>query len=214
MIVRLIKKDGWLIFLFFLCIIVMLLCNMRIEISCSVEWLKFLKEAAFCIAGGYIAGYIFYIFSVYVPQSKRLPAVYSLIDKQIIYAKSELMDLSYNVCGQYELKAKLLLSKLAEVKSEDNFVIPQTHCRYLAFAMANIKKFLDYPISKIELLESNDLKNLCEVIKIVTKIHSQVIDVQPNCMYFGKKEYEEFVKNIVLVDKLLETIQNNLKNII
>lgn len=189
----------------------MFLCNLRIEISCSVEWLKFIKEASFCIAGGYIAGYIFYIFSVLVPQSKRLPAVYSLIDKLLIYAKSELMDLSYNVCGQYELKETLLLSKLAEEKSEDNFVIPQTHCRYVALAMANINKFLEYPASKIELLESNDFNNLCEVIKIATQIHSQIIDIQPDCMCFDKKEYEKFAKNIVLVDELLETIQNSIK---
>ena len=187
---------------------------MRIEISLSVEWLKFIKEAAFCIAGSYIAGFIFYIFSVLIPQSKRLPAVYSLIDKLLTYAKSELMDMSYNVCGQYELKETVLLSNLAEEKGEDNFVIPQTHCRCVGFAMANINKFLDYPASKIELLESKDLKNLCEVIKIVNQIHTQVVDAQPNCMIFDKKEYEKFAKSIVCVDKLLETIQKNFKKIL
>lgn len=206
MLLRIMKKDGKLILLLFLSIIVMLLCNMEIKISCSVKWIEFGKNVFYSIAGGYIAGYIFYFFSVSIPQLKRQIPILKVVSQHLIYSKSELMDLSSSICDTSEIKDTSFRNKLASKISEDNYQISQKNCQLIALAMFNIKKLIESPSSIYEVLELNDLNNICEINRITTKIYTQVTDVMPNPLYLSMKDYCKFVNSILEVYNLLEDV--------
>jgi len=208
------KKDGKLILMLFLSVIVMLLCNMEIYISCSVEWIYFAKNVLHSVAGGYIAGYIFYFFSVSIPQSKRQIPILKVVSQNLIYAESELMDLSSFICGTSDIKTASFRDKLATELNEDNYQINQKNCQFIALAMFNIKKLIESPSSVYEVLELNDLNNICEINRLTTKIHTQVTDMNPNPLCFDKKEYDKFVDNILKIYNLLDEIHVNIEKIL
>lgn len=211
MFVRLMKKEKVQLLLFILSVSLMFLCNMKISIDCSVNWLKLVKEAVFTIAGSYIAGYIFYVFSVLVPQLKRQKPIYKVISQLIVYAKSELMELCYNIYGKYNVDKVSFFEKLATKESDDNYIISQKNYEFIRLAMYNIKELTESSAFKMEFLELKDLENMCEVIRIVTKIHTQVTDALPTPLYFGIKEYKSFVDNILHVYDLLEDVNISVK---
>ena len=72
--------------------------------------------------------------------------------------------------------------------------------------MFNIKKLIESPSSIYEVLELNDLNNICEINRITTKIYTQVTDVMPNPLYLSMKDYCKFVNSILEVYNLLEDV--------
>ena len=213
MLCKLILKDPWLIVLFGLSLLGFLFCNMNISIACSinVNWAKFMKDLILAVSGSYIAGYLFYVFSVLLPKSKQLPPIYEVMCQQVLYAKSALMELSYDVTGAYEFNADALRSKLAGERLADNSVnVTPDNCSRILQSMNNVYLLIQYPMSKIELLHQENLENLCEVLKQASWLIARIKDVHPNPMYFSNEDYNKFIDAITKVYNLLEKTYKNL----
>jgi hypothetical protein len=190
---------------------VILLENTKLSISLSIEWIKFLKEVAYNVAGSYIAGYLFYFFSVLIPQSKRLVSIYNVIFEHIRYAKDELKDLSYNVCGSFNIEENGFGLKLAEKKGEDNNEICEEHGKLIAMTMTNIDDFMSFSLANAEHLDNEELSNLCKIKKLVIKLYYKATNFQTYPILMGEKEYKEFINEIREVNILLESIQTSIK---
>ena len=188
---------------------------MSISFSCSIDinWTKFVKDSLFAIAGSYVAGYLFYIFSVLYPKSKQIPPLFKLMLQQIGYAKSALMDLSFSTCGKYDINDVGFKSSLGK-RIGDSIEVSQENCKAILQTMNNVHLLMQFTMSKIEFLYSEDVNNLSEVIRIVSRNISRILDIKPEPMLFGEREFNEFGDGIVKVYNLLDETYSNLEKFI
>ena len=217
---RLILKEWILIFICFICLFVMLICNAKLSLFCQIEWHSFIKEAFNSIAGSFIAGYLFYIFSVLLPKSKKLPPVLGLSCQQIRYAKEGLDEKSHVIC--YKDAKEFMLN--AKNETCGSYELTQMNCRYILQAVKDVNMFIQYPMSKVEYLDNEDVKRLSKTAQLVTKSISRLSDAlqidflssenikiigvqQPGKAYLDDKD----VAIIKEIATLLEEIYNNLK---
>lgn len=192
---------------------------MELSIHCSVEWHKIIKEVINSIAGGFIAGCLFYIISVLLPKTKREPPILGLICQQLRYAKDDLDEMSKIVC---EKNAKNF--NLEKYKKHDFYELTSSNCRFILHAMNNVNMLIQYPMLKIDLLGNEDVKRISKTSQLVTKNITRLNDaLEPdniNCSsitdngnrnnhfaYLNDKDIE-VIKQIY---NLLEQIYNNLK---
>lgn len=214
MLYKLIFKDRLPFAFSLLSIAVLFFFNMKFSFMCSIDidWIQFLKESFSAIAGSYIAGYLFYIFSVLYPKSKQLPPIFKVMKQQILFAKSQVMDLSYNVCGKYEINNNnLFKSMLISRKIGDSIEVNNNNCRLVLQTMNNILLLMQYPMSKSELLYKEDIDNLSEVTIIVSWTIARIMDVKPDSMLFEEKDFQKFYDGIVKLYNLLECTYNHLE---
>ena len=188
---------------------------MSISFSCSIDinWTKFVKDSLFAIAGSYVAGYLFYIFSVLYPKSKQIPPLFKLMLQQIGYAKSALMDLSFSTCGKYDINDVGFKSSLKK-RIGDSIEVSQENCKAILQTMNNVHLLMQFTMSKIEFLYSEYVNNLSEVIRIVSRNISRILDIKPEPMLFGEREFNEFGDGIVKVYNLLDETYSNLEKFI
>ena len=80
--------------------------------------------------------------------------------------------------------------------------------------MNNVHLLMQFTMSKIEFLYSEDVNNLSEVIRIVSRNISRILDIKPEPMLFGEREFNEFGDGIVKVYNLLDETYSNLEKFI
>lgn len=194
---RLVFKEWWLIIIAIICFIGIFLSYSSISVSCSVDWSDFGKTVVQSIAGGYISGYIFYVFSVLKTKSVKAPPILKLICQQVRYARDEMQEMSYVICGSYDIGSCSFGTMSTEHAS---YEVCNKNVKFILQAMRNVNVFIEYPMSRVEYLDPVDLNLLSESKQLVTKTIALVMDIMPdNPMYLSEKNsnsIKEIHKNL------------------
>lgn len=141
----------------------MLLRHTDLLVCAHIRWGEFLSDAISSIAGGFIAGYLFYIFSVLLPKSKRLPPILKLVAQHVRYAKEGLDDKSNTICGKGAKNFRLQKSDYG------SYGLTHENCRYILQALEDVRLFIQYPFSQVENLSNKNVELLSSTGQLVIK---------------------------------------------
>ena len=127
------------------------------------------------------------------------------ICQQVQYAKDELLEMSYNIGGRYDIDQCCF----GELKKEIGaYEIPPKNIFYILQAMRNIEMLIQYPISKVDILDKNDIDGISAIALLVSKNITLFSDIPKD-----KPAYlsEKHLKNIKIIHNILEQTYNSIK---
>ncbi len=98
-------------------IVVMMMCKVeswQFYVDFSNEWVELINDTGFCIASSYIAGYIFYIFSVLYPWVIRRKKIIGISKKLLRYTIDDYNYMFSKICDCGTINKPLLIKSIVQ----------------------------------------------------------------------------------------------------
>lgn len=211
-----------LFFLSLVALYVMMMCKLesrQFYVDLSNEWVEFINDTGFCIASSYIAGYIFYIFSVLYPWVKRRKKMLGISKNLLRYTIDDYDSMFSTVCDcccTYIDESLFIKSIVQENNGFCNY-IDWDNCSFIQKGLCEIKTALQYFVSISDYLEDYELGKLNKTFELIEKclnIIKDKRDDQKSKIPFGNEELENWINSLFELKEVLTDMYDHInKNV-
>ena len=214
--------------LFFVAAIVFLMMckieQLQFYVDWSNEWVEFVNDAGFCIASSYIAGYIFYIFSVLYPWVIRRKKMLGISKKFLRYTIDDYDYMFSTVCDCCctDIDESLFLKSIVQEDIGSGNYLDSHSCSLIQEKLCEMKTALQYFVSISDYLEDDELKILNKAFEMIEKCLIIIKDKSDNIksedssstISFKKEELENWVNSLFELRDTLTDLYNHInKNV-
>ena len=202
-ILKVLSSNWFLMVVCAICIVVMLICRMP---HSSEGVCNSMNNIAFGICGSYIAGYIFYILTIYIPNVRRKSPMKGIFNEYVRYTKDEFREMLTTVFGSFDAENPVLSELVKRIPKENSvgeYKIKRVNCQFILHKTEESLSLLRYPVSQIDFWEVEDLQELKKLITLQLNVTTLLKD----------KLYVEEVENIPWGMEELEGLVSNLLSI-
>ena len=201
---------------------VMMMCKIefwQFHVNISNEWVEFINDTGFCIASSYIAGYIFYIFSVLYPGVKRRKKVLGISKNLLRYTIDDYDYMFSTVCDCCctDIDESLFIKRIVQENNGFCNYIDWNNCSFIQKGLCEIKTALQYFVSISDYLEDYELGKLNKTFELIEKclnIIKDKRDDQKSKIPFGNEELENWINSLFELKEALTDMYDHInKNI-
>lgn len=188
---------------------VMMMCKIefwQFHVNMSNEWVEFINDTGFCIASSYIAGYIFYIFSVLYPGVKRRKKVLGISKNLLRYTIDDYDYMFSTVCDCCctDVDKSMLIKSIVQESNSFSNYIDKDSCYFIQKRLCGMNTALQHFVSISDYLEDNELGNLNKAFELIEKCLIIIRDKSDNI------KSEDFSSIISFNNDELENLANSL----
>ena len=210
-----------LFYLSLVALCVMMMCKIesrQFYVDLSNEWVEFINDTGFCIASSYIAGYIFYIFSVLYPWVKRRKKMLGISKNLLRYTIDDYDSMFSTVCDCCtDIDKSLLIKSIVQENNGFCNYIDWDNCSFIQKGLCEIKTALQYFVSISDYLEDHELGKLNKTFELIEKcliIIKDKSDDQKSKIPFGNEELENWINSLFELKEVLTDMYDHInKNV-
>lgn len=216
-----------LFFLSLVALYVMMMCKIeswQFYVDLSNEWVEFTNDTGFCIASSYIAGYIFYIFSVLYPWVKRRKKMLGISKNLLRYTIDDYDSMFSTICDNCctDIDESLFIKSIVQENNGICNYIDWDNCSFIQKGLCEIKTALQYFVSISDYLEEYELRKLNKAFELIEKcliiIKDKSVDIKTEASLskipFGNEELENWINSLFELKEILTDMYDHInKNV-
>lgn len=194
---------------FVVAIVFLMMCKieqLQFYVDWSNEWVEFVNDTGFCIASSYIAGYIFYIFSVLYPWVKRRKKMLGISKNLLRYTIDDYDSMFSTVCDCCctDVDKSMLIKSIVQESNSFSNYIDKDSCFFIQKRLCGMNTALQHFVYISDYLEDNELGNLNKAFELIEKCLIIIRDKSDNI------KSEDFSSIISFNNDELENLANSL----
>ena len=196
-----------LVLLLAIAIVVMMMCKVeswQFYVNFSDEWVEFINDTGFCIASSYIAGYVFYIFSVLYPWVKRRKKMLGISKNLLRYTIDDYNYMFSKICDCGTIDKPLFIKSIVQEEKDSRNYMDRDSCSFIQEKLCEMKTALQHFISISDYMEDYELGILNKAFELIEKCLNIIKDksddikseTPSSILCFGTEELENWIKSL------------------
>ena len=216
--IKQILEDKNLLALFFICIVVMLVCGTyRLDISIKLTngYTCSTRNVLLTLAGGYMSGYLVYLLTNEMPKAKKKKSILSIFKNRLYYLKCEIEE---QLCGKDTNNIEIIqcdIKKYAKWNKEMGaYAIETTNVKYYLCFMDSILDTLNSIMPYASYLDMNNLELIERTMHYATWYSKRLRDYQSNSAYPEDSDIKKLAEKITIIYNNITEFHSNLEKIV